>query len=76
MYLSENSFAPFHKPSNYKIVYLRRFGSAVMAMKKISLVERRLSRYASEAKKAVLENLGKMCCLNCRGPVQGNRAGI
>ncbi|XP_059461047.1 uncharacterized protein LOC132190162 [Corylus avellana] len=55
--LSENPFAAFHKPSNYKIVYLRRFGSAVMAMKKTGPVERRVSGYAPEAKKAALENL-------------------
>jgi hypothetical protein len=52
--LNENPFAAFHKPSNYKIVYLRRFDSVVMAMKKTGLVERRLSRYA---KKAALEDL-------------------
>ncbi|KAE8100595.1 hypothetical protein FH972_018480 [Carpinus fangiana] len=47
-----------------------------MAMKKIGLAKRRLSRYASKAKKAVLENFGKTCCLNRQGPVQGNRVGI
>ncbi|KAE8056963.1 hypothetical protein FH972_013692 [Carpinus fangiana] len=55
--LSENPFAAFRKPSNYKIVYLRRFGSAIMAMKKTGPAERRLFGYAPEAKKAALENL-------------------
>lgn len=53
--LSEN---PFHKPSNYKIVYIRRFGSTVMAMKKLDLAtQRRLRGYAPEAKAAALKNL-------------------
>lgn len=61
--LSENPSVAFHKPSNFKIVYLRQFDSTIMAMKKTSLVDlnsatkRKLFGYASEAKKAALKNL-------------------
>ena len=55
--LNENPFTAFHKQSNYKIIYLRRFGSAVMAMKKTGPAERQLSRYAPEVKKVAFEDL-------------------
>lgn len=63
--LSENPSVAFHKPFNYKIVYLRRFESTnIIAMKKTGIAElnsatqRRLcGGYASEAKKAALKNL-------------------
>lgn len=61
--LRENPSVAFHKPSNYKIVYLRQFDSTIMAMRKTSLVDlnsatqRKLFGYASEAKKAALKNL-------------------
>ena len=61
--LSDNPSIAFNKPSNYKIVYLRRFESTIMAMKKTSSVElnsatqRKLCGHASEAKKAALKNL-------------------
>ena len=61
--LSDNPSIAFNKPSNYKIVYLRRFESNIMAMKKTSSVElnsatqRKLCGHASEAKKAALKNL-------------------
>lgn len=55
----------FKRPSNYKIVYLRRFDSTVVAMKKVSGSEksmnlpgkRRLLAYESEAKKLALNGL-------------------
>jgi hypothetical protein len=54
----ENPSVAFHKPSNYKIVYIKRLRSTVMAMKKLnSATQRRLCGYAPEAKKAALKNL-------------------
>ncbi|XWS14927.1 hypothetical protein CRYUN_Cryun35bG0050700 [Craigia yunnanensis] len=53
----------FDKPSNYRIVYFRKFQSNVLVMKKIehgktiSSTQRRLFGYTSEAKKAALKNL-------------------
>ncbi|KAF3447231.1 hypothetical protein FNV43_RR12411 [Rhamnella rubrinervis] len=55
----------FQKPSNYKIVYLRRFDSTVLAMKKTghasesgsTATQRRLFEYGAEAKKAALNKL-------------------
>ncbi|CAJ2652168.1 unnamed protein product [Trifolium pratense] len=52
----------FRKPSNYKVVYMRRFEKVVMAMKKIETTirvgsQRKLCGYATEAKKAALQKL-------------------
>jgi len=53
----------FHKPSNYKVAYMRRFEKVVMAMKKITTSpvklgsQRKLCGYATEAKKAALQKL-------------------
>ncbi|XP_022766419.1 uncharacterized protein LOC111311310 [Durio zibethinus] len=53
----------FNKPSNYEIVYFRKFWSNVLVMKKvgyaktISSTQRRLFGYTSEAKKEALKNL-------------------
>nr|DAD22088.1 TPA_asm: hypothetical protein HUJ06_023551 [Nelumbo nucifera] len=64
--LSDNPRYPFRKPSNYKIVYIRRFASTIVAMKKTgpaeilsgtSPIKRRLSAFASEAKQAALNRL-------------------
>ncbi|KAH7524760.1 hypothetical protein FEM48_Zijuj06G0153500 [Ziziphus jujuba var. spinosa] len=63
LHLSKNPSTWFQKPSNYKIVYFRRFDSTVMAMRKTSHAEngsatqRRLCEYAKEAKKAALNKL-------------------
>lgn len=61
--LSGRSSDSFDKPSNYRIVYFRKFQSNILVMKKIEHAEtvsrsqRRLSGYSSEAKKAALKNL-------------------
>ncbi|KAF5739779.1 hypothetical protein HS088_TW12G00989 [Tripterygium wilfordii] len=61
--LSQNPSLAFNKPPNYKIVYLRRFGSVILAMKKTSnaqassATQRRLLAHSSEARKAALKNL-------------------
>lgn len=62
--MSYNPSTAFYKPSNYKIAYMRRFDSVVVAMKKTSAAKptlaapRKLCGYAaSEAKKAALQNL-------------------
>ncbi|XVF64878.1 hypothetical protein PTKIN_Ptkin09bG0202200 [Pterospermum kingtungense] len=62
--LGGRSSYSFDKPSNYRIVYFRRFGSNVVVMKKMehakpvsSTTQRRLFGYTSEAKKAALRNL-------------------
>ncbi|XP_042499411.1 uncharacterized protein LOC122077520 [Macadamia integrifolia] len=61
--LSSDPSNAFHKPSNYKIVYLRQFESTVLAMKKTGPVEtnsptkRRLCALSSEAKRAALNGL-------------------
>ncbi|CAK7347240.1 unnamed protein product [Dovyalis caffra] len=64
--LSNNPSSAFDKPSNYKIVYLRRFQATnILAMRKTGYedatlsTQRRLLGYdhATEAKKAALENL-------------------
>jgi hypothetical protein len=52
----------FRTPSNYKVVYVRRFEKVVMAMKKIETKlklgsQRKLCGYATEAKKAALQKL-------------------
>ncbi|RHN58371.1 hypothetical protein MtrunA17_Chr4g0001721 [Medicago truncatula] len=55
--------AAFHKPSNYKVAYMRRFQKVVMAMKKITTSpvklgsQRKLLGYATEAKRAALQKL-------------------
>lgn len=61
--LGDGPFMAFEKPSNYKIVYVRKFDSTVMAMRKTgnsnvdsSSTHRRLLA-SPEAKKAALENL-------------------
>ncbi|WKA09682.1 hypothetical protein VitviT2T_027305 [Vitis vinifera] len=61
--LSNDASVAFDKPSNYRIVYLRRFDSTVVAMRKTdhtqtnSRTQRRLCGLSSEAKKAALKNL-------------------
>ncbi|GFZ10264.1 hypothetical protein Acr_21g0008630 [Actinidia rufa] len=62
--LSKDPFLAFQKPSNYKIVYIHRFDSTIVAMQKTSPSEgkspskRRLCGVAtSEAKKEALKNL-------------------
>ncbi|KAF9620733.1 hypothetical protein IFM89_014254 [Coptis chinensis] len=52
----------FEKPSNYKIVYVRKFDSTIVALRKISDYEkspakRRLCSFQSEAKMAALDGL-------------------
>uniref|UniRef100_A0A5B7A0D3 DUF7870 domain-containing protein n=1 Tax=Davidia involucrata TaxID=16924 RepID=A0A5B7A0D3_DAVIN len=63
--LSNNPSNAFHQQSNYKIVYLRRFTSTVVAMRKVgpavelvnSLTKQRLCGVTPEAKKAALKGL-------------------
>ncbi|CAK9186610.1 unnamed protein product [Ilex paraguariensis] len=61
--LSDNPMVAFQKPSNYKIVYLRKFDSTLVAMRKTSNgdtnspTQRKLCGLASEAKKAALKKL-------------------
>ncbi|XP_022773092.1 uncharacterized protein LOC111315537 [Durio zibethinus] len=61
--LSGSSSYSFHKPSNYRVVYFRKFQSNVLVMKKIEnakpiySTQRRLFGYTSKAKKAALKNL-------------------
>ncbi|XP_057465503.1 uncharacterized protein LOC130755167 [Actinidia eriantha] len=65
MQLSDDPSNAFPKPSNYKIVYLRRFNSTVVAMRKTSLMNksvnspRKLQQCGGvvEAKKAALKGL-------------------
>ncbi|XP_004501628.1 uncharacterized protein [Cicer arietinum] len=65
-----NPTTSFYKPENYKIVYMRRFDSIAVAMKKtansvVTTVDKKLNiaaprklfSYASEAKKNALKNL-------------------
>ncbi|XP_050234244.1 uncharacterized protein LOC126682564 [Mercurialis annua] len=53
----------FNKPSNYKIVYLRRFQSTIMAMRKTGhananlSTKRKLLSYRTEERRAALNNL-------------------
>jgi len=55
--------AVFHKPSNYKLAYMRRFEKVVMAMKKITTSavklgsQRKLCGYVTDAKRAALQKL-------------------
>ncbi|OIW02546.1 hypothetical protein TanjilG_12860 [Lupinus angustifolius] len=69
--LNDNPSAAFYKPTNYKVLYMRRFDLIALAMKKTgpqvtSIVadeitnisaQRKLLGYATEAKKAALQNL-------------------
>lgn len=56
--LSESKVSSFQKPSNYKIVYLRKLGFYFVAMRKTKLpMQRKLMGFASEAKKAALKGL-------------------
>ncbi|XP_010273765.1 PREDICTED: uncharacterized protein LOC104609205 [Nelumbo nucifera] len=64
--LSNDPSDAFWKPSNYKIVYIRRYASTIVAMKKTGPSElpsgnwpnkRRLCAFPSEAKKAALDGL-------------------
>ncbi|KAJ1416375.1 hypothetical protein SESBI_17331 [Sesbania bispinosa] len=64
--LNDNPSSAFYKPSNYKIAYMRRFNLMAMAMKKKNratnepkhfITQRKLCGYATEAKKAALQNL-------------------
>ncbi|KAF8411376.1 hypothetical protein HHK36_003925 [Tetracentron sinense] len=63
--LSHDPSNAFHMPSNYKIVYLRRFDSTVVAMRKTGPADmsanfqtkRRLCAFGSEAKKEALKGL-------------------
>ncbi|KAL7175872.1 hypothetical protein ACSBR2_029446 [Camellia fascicularis] len=61
--LSEDPLLAFHKPSNYKIVYLRRFDSKIVALRKTShaitnsSTIRRLCGVTPEEKKAALKKL-------------------
>ncbi|KAJ1383915.1 hypothetical protein SESBI_42985 [Sesbania bispinosa] len=63
--LNDNPSSAFYKPSNYKIAYMRRFNLMAMAMKKKNsgtnepkiFTQRKLCGYATEAKKAALQNL-------------------
>ncbi|KAK6938077.1 hypothetical protein RJ641_031585 [Dillenia turbinata] len=61
--LSNEPSTAFEKPSNYKIIYLRRFDSTLVAMKKTdysvsnSLTKRKLLGFVPEAKKAALKDL-------------------
>jgi hypothetical protein len=58
--LSKNPSNGFRKHSNYRIVYLCRYNSTIMAMRKVMPLtkrRRRVCQMASEAKKAMLENL-------------------
>ncbi|XP_027150461.1 uncharacterized protein LOC113750713 [Coffea eugenioides] len=67
--LSDNPAVSFSKPSNYKIVYLRRFNSTIIAMRKLIKIQvvpagkhsaaarRRLLGLNTEVKKKALDNL-------------------
>ncbi|KAF1868864.1 hypothetical protein Lal_00048143 [Lupinus albus] len=69
--LNDNPSEAFYKPTNYKVLYMRRFGLIAVAMKKTGPVvtsvvadeitnlsaQRKLLGYATEAKKAALKNL-------------------
>lgn len=63
--LGDNPSNSFQKPSNYKIVYLRRFESTFVALKKTGPADlsmgystkRRLFSFESEAKRAALNGL-------------------
>ena len=60
--LNNDPSKAFKRPANYKIVYLRRFDSTVVAMRKIFESvnlpgQRRLLAYESEAKKLALNGL-------------------
>ncbi|KAJ9166485.1 hypothetical protein P3X46_021233 [Hevea brasiliensis] len=62
--LNDNPSFLLNKPSNYKIVYLRKFQPTVMAMRKTSYssnnnlsAQRKLLAYRTEARKAALKNL-------------------
>ncbi|KAK3038336.1 hypothetical protein RJ639_031432, partial [Escallonia herrerae] len=62
--LNDKPTLAFQKPSNYKIIYLRSFGSTFVAMRKTisfsdtnSPTQRRLCGIPSEAKKAALKKL-------------------
>ncbi|KAE9595978.1 hypothetical protein Lalb_Chr17g0344451 [Lupinus albus] len=69
--INENPSAEFFKPTNYKVLYMRRFGLIAVAMKKtepevtsvvadettILAAQRKVLGYATEAKKAALKNL-------------------
>ncbi|KAJ4964122.1 hypothetical protein NE237_024061 [Protea cynaroides] len=61
--LSNDASNAFHKPSNYKFVYLRQFEYTVLAMKKTGPAEtnaatkRRLCALSSKAKRAALNGL-------------------
>ncbi|CDP11491.1 unnamed protein product [Coffea canephora] len=67
--LSDNPAVSFSKPSNYKIVYLRRFNSTIIAMRKLIKIQvvpagkhsaaarRRLLGLNTEVKKKALNNL-------------------
>ncbi|XP_071923319.1 uncharacterized protein [Coffea arabica] len=67
--LSDNPAVSFSKPSNYKIVYLRRFNSTIIAMRKLiksqvvpagkhsAAARRRLLGLNTEVKKKALDNL-------------------
>ncbi|XP_042500646.1 uncharacterized protein LOC122078638 [Macadamia integrifolia] len=61
--MSNDASKAFHKPSNYKIVFLRQYESTVLAMRKTnpaqtkSPMKRRLFGLSSEAKKAALNGL-------------------
>ncbi|KAK7293921.1 hypothetical protein RJT34_16800 [Clitoria ternatea] len=70
--MNDNPSAAFHKPENYKIIYMRRFNALAIAMKKTSkdninynninniptyAAPRKLMRYNSEVKKAALQQL-------------------
>ncbi|KAK6940236.1 hypothetical protein RJ641_029767 [Dillenia turbinata] len=61
--LSNDPGMAFEKPSNYKIIYLRRFDSTLVAMRKTvysdsnSPTKRKLLGFVPEAKKAALKGL-------------------
>ncbi|OMO57655.1 hypothetical protein COLO4_35207 [Corchorus olitorius] len=62
--LSGSPSLSFQKPSNYRIVYFRKFQSTVMVMRKVDYAnsnslaaQRRLFGYTAEAKKAALRQL-------------------
>ncbi|KAK6934267.1 hypothetical protein RJ641_034422 [Dillenia turbinata] len=63
--IDDNSLNGFREPLNYKIVYLRRFNSTIVALRKISMdcekrssqIKHRLCGLVSEAKRTALQGL-------------------
>ncbi|KAF3665920.1 hypothetical protein P3S67_012118 [Capsicum chacoense] len=65
--ISDNPMVTFSQPSNYKIVYVRKFDSTIIAMRKTNIIvsiesttphhHRKLCNFGSNAKEAALKKL-------------------